>query len=174
MEAYDCVTTKLDVRNYSSKNVASEVIARVLEAGRLASSGINSQHWRFILVRNRESLKRLARVSSTGKWVEGANFAVIVLTNPRYAFHTIDAGRAVEDMQVAAWNDGVVSCVFTGIGADALRKDFDIPKELSPTIVVGFGHPARKLTGKRKNRKPLKEVAFLEKYGSPFDQKKLA
>jgi nitroreductase len=174
MDAYDCVTTKLDVRNYSSKGVPSDLIARVLQAGRLASSGMNRQHWRFILVRDRENLKRLAQASATGKWVEGANFAMIVLTNPRYGFHAIDAGRAVEDMQIAAWNYGIVSCVFTGVGADKLRKDFDVPEELSPTIVVGFGYPARRTTGKGKNRKPLKELAFLEKYDGQFDRNGLA
>jgi nitroreductase len=47
-----------------------------------------------------------------------------------------------------------------------LRKDFGIPNELVPSVVVGFGYPRRKLTGRRKNRKPLAEVAFLEKYGN--------
>jgi len=43
-----------------------------------------------------------------------------------------------------------------------------VPEGLSATIVVGFGDPQKKLHG-RKNRKPLSEVAFLERYGNKLD-----
>jgi len=44
MDAYQCVATKLDVREYSSKSVPAEVKFKVLQAGRLTESGKNSQH----------------------------------------------------------------------------------------------------------------------------------
>ncbi len=173
LDGYECVVTKLDVREFSSKAVPADVKLKVLEAARLTASGTNSQHWRFILVQGPGSLKQLAEDSDWGKWVSGANFAVIVLTNPKYGFHMIDAGRAVQDMELAAWNFGVVSCIYTGIREKELRRDFGLPDDLKPSAVVGFGYPARKLTGKKKDRLPLKEVAFLERFGSPLDQGKL-
>src|SRR3712207_7882629 len=66
----------------------------------------------------------LFRSSTSGGWISGANFAVIVLTNPRHKFHMIDAGRVVQDMQLAAWNYGVASCLFTGVQDEKLRNDF--------------------------------------------------
>jgi len=66
-----------------------------------------------------------------------------VLTNPKYNFHMIDAGRVAQNMQLAAWNRGVASGVFTGVRETELRNDFGIPKELNITIIVGFGYPAR-------------------------------
>jgi len=78
----------------------------------------------------------------------------------------IDAGRVAQNMQLAAWNDKVGSGLFTGIREKKFRSDFEIPDELSPTIVVGFGYPASKLTGKRKNRLPLEKLVYYEKYGS--------
>jgi len=166
MDAFECVATKLDVREFDRKSVPRDVKRRILEAARMAGTGMNTQHWRFILVQERESLKRLAADSTTGAWVGDADFAVIVLTNPKYGFHLIDAGRAVQNMEIAAWNDDVVSCLYTGVKEHSLRRDFGIPNELHPSVVVGFGYPRRKLTGRRKNRKPLEEVAFLEKYGN--------
>lgn len=132
----------------------------------MTGTGLNTQHWRFILVDNRESIKKLARNSTSGPWVAGANFAVIVLTNPKHRFHAIDAGRVVQDMQLAAWNFGVASGVFTGV-REEMRGDFNIPTDLEPTIVGGFGYPARKVSGK-KNRLPLSELAYHEKYGNPI------
>jgi nitroreductase len=173
MDAYECVATKLDMREFDSGSVSAVVKLKVLEAARLTGSGINNQHWRFILVQERDRLKRLAEDSTTGSWVAHANFAVVVLTNPKYGFHLIDAGRVAQDMQIAAWNFGVISCVFTGLNDEDLRKDFGIPKNLNPSVVVGFGYPARKVTGKRKNRKPLSDLAFLEKYDNRFEKSQL-
>jgi nitroreductase len=167
LDATEAVRTKLDVREFSSKSVPAEVKKGILEAARLTQSGSNSQHWRFILVEKPENLKKLADDSPWGKWVSGANFAVIVCTDPTKNFHMIDAGRAVQDMELTAWDHGVASGVYTGFKAQEFRRDFGIPDGLNPTIVVGFGYPKKKLLG-RKNRKPLSEVAFREKFGSPL------
>ena len=173
MDAFECIATKLDVRDYSHMKVPADVKLKVLEAGRLTGSGVNRQHWRFILVQDPDSIKRLAEDSTSGSWVGGADFAVIVLTDPKYGFHKIDAGRAVQDMQLAAWDYGVVSCIYTGVNEEGMRDDFEIPKELHISAVIGFGYPARKITGRRKNRKPLSEIAFLGKYGSRLDPMKI-
>jgi len=168
MDTYACITTKLEVREFASKNVPVDVKLKILEAARLTASGMNAQHWRFILVQAPDQLERLAGDSTTGSWVEHADFAVIVLTNPKYPFHLIDAGRVVQDMQLAAWNFGVVSRVYTGINDASIRADFNVPKEMNPSIIAGFGYPTKRIIG-RKNRKPLSEIVFLGKYGSPFD-----
>jgi nitroreductase len=174
MDAYEVVITKLDAREFDSKRpVPRDIKLKVLDAGRLTGSGMNSQHWRFILVQDPKNLKQLADDSTTGSWVAGANFAVIVLTDPSQGFAQIDAGRAVQDMQVAAWSFGVVSRLYTGFNEQKMRKDFAIPTSLEPTVAVGFGYPAKKITGKRKNRKSLEEVVYLEKYANKLEQSKI-
>lgn len=167
MDTFQCIATKLDVREFSAQDVSSEIRLKVLDAARLTGTGLNTQHWRFILVSNKQNLKMLAEGSTSGKWVAGANFAIIILTNPGYNFHLIDAGRVLQDMQLAAWNRGVGSGLFTGIKEEKLRNDFGIPRELSPTVVVGFGYPARQLSGKRKKRMPIDKLVYYEKYNTP-------
>lgn len=164
LDTYERIATKLDVREFDSREVSTEIRRRVLEAARLTASGNNLQHWRFILTQDKDNLKRLAEDSTSGRWVAGANFAVVVLTNPKYGFHLVDAGRVIQDMQLAAWNDGVASGIYTGFNKEAMVRDFGIPAELVPSAAVGFGYPRKKIIGK-KNRKPLLELAFLEKYG---------
>lgn len=166
MDAFECIATKLEVREFSTQQVPSEIRSKILEAARLTGTGMNTQHWRFILVEKKDNLKKLAEDSTSGSWVAGANFAVIVLTNPQYGFHLIDTGRVLQNMQLTAWNQGVGSGLFTGIREDKLRGDFAIPKELSPSVTIGFGYPARKVTGKRKNRLPIRELVYYEKYGN--------
>jgi nitroreductase len=168
MDTFECITTKFEVREFSQQDVPSDIRLKILEAARLTGTGMNTQHWRFILIDKKENLKRLADDSTSGSWVEGANFAIIILTNPKYGFHMIDAGRVLQNMQLAAWNYGVGSGLFTGIKQGQLESNFGIPNELSPTVIAGFGYPARKLMGKRKNRLSLHELVYYEKYGNPM------
>jgi len=167
MDVFKAVSSRLEIREFADKPVPDEVKLKVLEAARLSPSGVNSQHWRFILVDDREGLRGLADVSTTGKWVGGAAFAVIVLTDPTYPFHGLDAGRVISNMQLVAWEDGVGSRIYTGVDEQKMRAMFNIPQNLEITAVVGFGYPKRRVIG-RKNRLPLEKLAFLGKYGEPL------
>src|SRR6266446_8497212 len=82
METYKTILTKLDVRQFDSKKVPAEVKLKVLEAARASGTGNNRQEWRFILIQEKETLKKLAEDSTSGGWVVGANFAVIVAAAP--------------------------------------------------------------------------------------------
>jgi len=172
LDTFDAVKTRLDYRSYVAKPVPADVKARVLEAGRSTGSGMNRQHWRFLLIDDKDAIKKLAQDSTSGGWVKGADFAVVVLTDPKLGFHMIDAGRALQDMELTAWNSGVASCIYTGIKEENMRRDFGIPEDLKATAVIGFGYPAKKLAGK-KDRKPLAELAHHNKFGTKFDPKKL-
>jgi nitroreductase len=173
LDAFEAISTKLDVREFAAKKVPGEIKRKILEAARLTASSMNTQHWRFILVQDRPNLKRLAADSTTGNWVEGADFAVIILVDPKVPGSSIDAGRVVQDMELAAWNFGVASGIYTGVGEASLRKDYTIPEGLKPSAVLGFGYPKKKILGK-KNRKPIEELVFLERYGDSLKPSDLA
>jgi len=173
LDTQKTILTKLDVRQYDAKKVPAEIKQKVLEAARATGTGINKQHWKFVLVQDKEAIKTLAGDSTSGSWVAGANFAVIVLTDPTLGFHLLDTGRAVQDMQLAAWDQGVISGIYTGFKEEKMRKDFSIPSNLKPSAVVGFGYPTKKIIGK-KNRMPLSDLAFVDKFGNKFEPKKLS
>jgi nitroreductase len=165
MDTFECVISKLDLREFMRKGVGPEIKQRILESARQTGSGLNLQHWRFILVENKKNLSRLASDSTSGAWIAGADFAIVILTNPNLRFHLIDAGRVAQNMQLTAWNDGVGSGLYTGLNEANLRSDFKIPNDLTPSIVLGFGYPIKALSGKKKNRLPLDQLVYMEKYG---------
>jgi nitroreductase len=168
MDAYDCIVTKLEVREFNDQNsVSSEIRLKILESARLTGSSLNTQPWRFIVIQNKDNLKKLSNDSTSGKWISGANFAIIILTNPFFRYHLIDAGKVVQNMQLTAWNYGVGSALFTGIEENSIRKDFSIPIDYKPVIVVGFGYPKKKINGKtkKKNRLTMRELVSFEEYG---------
>ncbi len=169
MDTFDAIQTKLETRQFlPDKKVPSEVIRKVLEAARLTGSSNNTQHWRFILLAESKDVAKLAEDSTTGPWVRTASFAVLILANPKVNGHMIDVGRALQDMQLAAWNLGIGSGIFTGFNQEKLRKDFAIPDDLVPAAALGFGYASEKKTGKKKKRQPLEQVAFSGKHGQPL------
>jgi nitroreductase len=167
MDTYEAIVTKLDVREFDKKHVDGAIKTKILQAARFTGSSMNTQHWRFILVQDPKNLATLAQDGTTGPWVRDADFAIVINIDPKVPASTIDAGRVLQDMQLAAWNFGIVSRLFTGIKEADLRRDFDIPPELKPAAVLGFGYPVRKIRG-RKSRKPLEELVFTERYGRAF------
>lgn len=44
MEAFDCIATKLDIREYSNEDVPANTRSNILEAARLTGTGLNTQH----------------------------------------------------------------------------------------------------------------------------------
>jgi len=163
MDVAEAIETRIEVRSYRDEPVDGETQREVLDAGRLAPSGRNLQHWRFILVADDDRLDGLAERSPTGGWVADAAFAVVVCTDPSYEYHDIDAGRAVTHMQLAAWAQGIGSCLYT-VDDIAAREFLGIPDDYDLTLVAAFGYPKKEIQG-LKDRKPLTEVAFGERFG---------
>ncbi len=167
MDTYDAILTKLDVREFSDRRVDDKTKTKILQAARFTGSSSNSQHWRFILIQDKKNLGTLATDSTSGSWVRDADFAIIINIDPKIPGSSIDAGRVLQDMQLAAWNFGVVSRIYTGFRDAELRRDFGIPQEMKPAAILGFGRPVRKIVGK-KSRKPLEELVFSESYGNRY------
>lgn len=77
MDAFDYIKTKFDIREFSPE-VPAEIKQKVFEAARLTGTGLNTQHWRFILIEDEHNLKNLAKDSTSGNRVAGCNFAIII------------------------------------------------------------------------------------------------
>lgn len=166
MDVTTAIETRIEIRSYSDTPVDHATKRAVLDAGRLASSGRNLEHWRFILVDDKPDLRELADRSPSGGWVADADFAVVICTDPTLEFHQLDAGRALTHMQLAAWAKGIGSCIYT-VDRPAVTEFLGIPTDYDLTAIVGFGYPTREIRG-RKSRKPLSEIAYVGRFGDPF------
>lgn len=168
MEVFEAVRTILAVREYQDKPVPADLVHRIVEAGRLTGSAMNAQPWHFIVVENRDTLRRLGAVATTGPYVAQAPLAVVVAIE-RTKFAVSDGSRAIQSMMLTAWADGVASnwVGFAG-GLAGVNPILGIPNTLDVLAVVPFGYPTRRLGRGNKQRKPLARVAHRERYGEPF------
>jgi nitroreductase len=168
MDVFEAVRTLLAVRGYQDKPVPDAVVRRIVEAGRLTGSGMNGQPWHFIVVRDRETLRRLGALASSGRYVAQAPLAIVVATE-KSRFAVSDASRAIQSMLLTAWADGVGSNWVGFGGLDNVKPLLEIPAGLDVLAILPFGYPARPVGRGKKQRKPLREVAHLERYGRPFE-----
>jgi len=168
MEAFEAIRTLLAVRSYKDTPVPDDVVRRIVEAGRLTGSGMNRQPWHFIVIRERETLRRLGALASSGSYVAQAPLAIVVATD-RSRFAVSDASRAIQSMLLAGWADGVGSNWVGFGGLESARALLDIPASLDVLAILPFGYPARAVGRGNKQRKPMGDVAHLEKYGRRFE-----
>jgi nitroreductase len=168
MDVFEATRTLLAVRSYRDQPVPDAVVRRIVEAGRLTGSGMNGQPWHFIVVRERETLRRLGALASSGPYVAQAPLAIVVATD-RSRFAVSDASRAIQSMLLAAWAEGVGSNWVGFGGLDKVKGLLEIPAGLDVFAILPFGYPTRTLGRGKKQRKPLREVAHLERYGRPFE-----
>lgn len=88
MEALEAIMTRRSTRKYVPAVPENELIEKVLEAGRYAPSGGNSQTTHFIVITKPEILSELA-------WIVQTAFAKMEITENTYASlkHSVNASR---------------------------------------------------------------------------------
>jgi nitroreductase len=168
MDVFEAVRTLLAVRSYRDTPIPDAVVRRIVEAGRLAGSGMNGQPWHFIVVRDRNALRRLGELASSGPYVAEAPLAIVVAID-KTRFAVSDASRAIQSMLLTAWADGVGSNWVGFGGLDKVKALLDIPAKLEVLAILPFGYPVRAVGRGKKRRKALSEVAHLERFGLPFE-----
>lgn len=167
MDVFEAVRTVLAVRKYQDKPVSPDIARRISEAGRLTASSMNGQPWHFIVVENRETLRRLGALARSGPYIAQAPLAVVVAIE-QTRFAVSDASRAIQSMILTAWSDGVGSNWVGFLGLTEVKALLGIPDALDVLAIIPLGYPAQAVGRGRKNRKPLSEVAHREKFGQPF------
>jgi len=159
MDVYEAVRTALAVRSYQEKDVPPDVIRRIVEAGRLTGSAMNSQPWHFIVVEDRDALRRLGELARTGPYVAQAPLAIAVAIE-RTRFAVSDASRAIQSMILTAWSEGVGSNWVGFLNLDEVKPLLRIPDDLDVLAIIPFGYPAQAVGKGRKRRKPLSGPAL--------------
>ena len=105
---------------------------------------------------------------SSGPYVAAAPLAIVVAIS-KTRFAVSDASRAIQSMLLTAWAGGVGSNSVGFGGLDKVNAVLAIPDELNVLAILPFGYPVRAVGRGKKQRKALREVAHLERFGRPFE-----
>lgn len=162
MDTFLAIVSKQDTRRYAEQPIPENVQNRILDAGRLAGSARNRQPWRFVVVESPERREQLAGAVYAPDNVRGAQLVVAIVSSS-----SMDVGRCVQNMMLAAWNDGVASCPNGIADEGAAAGALGLGEEDKLATVLTFGYPAHGRTGEsrsvdewidRADRQPLDEL----------------
>jgi nitroreductase len=150
VDAYLAVTSKREVREYAQRPLPDDAVRRILDAGRVTGSSRNRQARRFIALRDEALIERAASgVYSPGNLL-GAALVVAILTRGKGPT-SFDAGRAAQNMMLAAWNEGIGSSPNGIADAGALADVLEHGEDESVVILLSFGYPARPVDPERRS-----------------------
>lgn len=110
------LTDRQSVRHYSGEPIPQELLDRVVRAGLLSLSGRKRRPWELIVIRDHDTLTKLAECRDAGAaMLTEADAAIVVLGNPDVADTWIeDCSIVMANMHLEASASGVASCWIQG------------------------------------------------------------
>lgn len=160
-------------RKFTDQPVPEDVLNGILEVARWSGSSKNTQPWEFLIVRDRERLKRISEFGQFSGFLAGAAVAIVLIMDGRaLRSESYDEGRLSERIMLAAKAYGLGSGTGwwgTEEGQTAVKAYLGIPQEKAVISAVGIGYAAESpigTTGAMAGRKPLAELVHVERYGT--------
>ncbi len=143
MDALEALRDKRDTRRYQAQAIDQDVLARIVDAARMAGSAKNRQPVRLVVVTDTAAKEALKASGDFAAWIDQAPVVVVGTVRsdagPRRLF---DVGRHLQNLMVAAHAEGLASCPVTIHHQDVARTVLGIPGDIEPVMIVTLGWPA--------------------------------
>jgi nitroreductase len=173
------IEMRRSIRKYIEKTVENEKITEILESGRLAPSGNNSQPWRYIVVKSDEMRQKVMEASHNQKWMLTAPVFIVCVADVRCRIkEDIDVylddnspqdevKRIIRDTSISvgymllqASNLGLGTCWVGDFTQKEIRPVLNIPSDKYVVGVITIGYPNE--NPKARPRKNLEDIVHYE------------
>jgi nitroreductase len=173
-ESIEFLRTLRTVRRFTDQPVPQAVLDDLLTVARWSGSASNRQHWVFIVIRDRDTLQRLAELEGYVRHLAGAALAIVLVMDgdpDRVEQETFDEGVLSQRLQLAAAAHGLGSAIgwFHGEGRQTAKDLLAIPPERLVRTALSVGYEDAGAEDARSHppqaRKPLAEIVRYERFG---------
>ena len=169
MDVFAAISRRYSVRAYKATEVEEDKLKKILEAGRLSPSANNRQDWKFIVVKNKETKKKLAKAAFGQSFIGEAPVVIVACgTEPKGMLacgqptHTVDVSIAFAYMILQAYELGLGTCWIGAFSEEEAKKALSIPEHIRVVAMTPLGYPDQRPS--QKFRKSLDEIVCYEKY----------
>jgi nitroreductase len=166
MDVFAAIKKRRSIRAYQARPVPAALLRRVLEAARLAPSACNRQEWRFIAVRNRETIGKLKATANSAAFLDSAPVALVFCGTEGKGVMTcgqnttsVDVSIAMSYVTLTAVAAGLGTCWLGSFREDEVKAILGIPREARVVAVTPLGYPAEK-PGPRPRKKYAEVVRY--------------
>ena len=174
MKFLELAKLRYSSRNYKQKAVEKDKLDLILEVARIAPSAANRQPWHFIVVQEKENLKKLC--STYGRdWLKTAPLILVCCGDHDQVWirkedgkdHTdIDLSIAIDHMTLQATELNLATCWICHFDVEKTKEIFDLPENIEPIALLPIGYPEDKADIDRhtEKRKSVDQIVSYEKW----------
>jgi len=173
MDVLEAIKGRRSIRAFKSQAVSTEIVERLIDAARWAPSAGNIQPWEFIIVRNPEIKRNLAKAALNQSFIEEAPVVIVVCADEirssqgygvrgKTLYCIQDTAAATQNIHLAAYSLGLGTCWVGAFNEEEARKILEIPEGVRPVAIIPVGYPAEKPSAR--NRRPLNQIIHYEKF----------
>lgn len=155
MNVYQAITERRTIRKYQQKPIPMDVLKKLVNAGRLAPSASNLQPLEYVVVSSEEMREKVFPTLAWAGYItplgipkegEKPTAYIVVLMNRNIVKEggERDAGASIENIILAAFEEGICSCWIGSINRSELKKILKIPEHLDIDSVIALGYPKEK------------------------------
>ena len=159
------------IRVYSPAEVSEESVQKMLEAAMAAPSAMAKDPWRFVVIRNRQTLQTMAAAFPGGEMLASAGLGIVVCGDlevtfeRQISFMLQDCSAAIENLLLGAHTMGLGAC-WVGVHPmedriKRLKEMLALPKPVIPVACVAVGHPGEVLAARTRFKQ---EYVHLERW----------
>lgn len=169
MELLEILQNRRSVRDYTGEPIPKEVLERIIQAGLLSPSSRSIRPWELIVVKDKETLIKMAECRiGAAKMLAGADAAIVVIAKAEASDVWVeDCSIVMANMHIMADSLGVGSCWIQGRLRNTpdgqsteayLRDMFGFPKDYALEAILSLGMPAKKGDAYKLEELPMEKV----------------
>jgi nitroreductase len=142
MNVDEAIHIRRSIRSYLPNPIPTQILRRILEAGRLAPSASNRMPWKFVVVTDPHKRRAIASSCSFGPFLS-VSPVVIVGCGDREGspkWFLVDTAIALQNMVLAATGEGVGSCWIGSFRQETIRELLKIPDQFQVVALLALGY----------------------------------
>lgn len=152
-DVFKAIMERRTVRRYKQESIPEETLKKLVNTARVAPSAANLQPLEYVVIKDPqilpkvfETVKWAGYIAPAGNPKEGerptAYIVVIVSKNVNSLHSNYDAGAAIENISLAAWEEGIGSCWIRSVERNVLKAIINVPDTHEIDSVVALGYKA--------------------------------
>ncbi|MCL2334614.1 MAG: nitroreductase family protein [Endomicrobia bacterium] len=144
----DILLERKSVRKYKNESVKEEDLNYMLRAAMSAPTARNTRCWSFIVVKDKETHKKIAAVHKNAQMILDAPLAVVIAGDTNLAYNDYlpqDCAAAAENLLLGAVAKGY-GAVWCGVYGNRERQEhleklFNLPENIKAFALIVIGKP---------------------------------
>ena len=181
MELDQAIKERKSVRKFKNLQVPLSLVSECLDAATQAPSSGNVQNWRFIVIRNKESIEKISKMCDEQHWLLKAPVLIIVSSDTNKigklygvrgeALYAVqNCASAIQNLLLKAHELSLGSVWIGAFDEINLKEFLNINPEVRPQAILALGYPDT--YEQKPKRDPLESVVSFEKYGQKEDKER--